>query len=435
MPISYSQEVSFTCPACGSTFTSNVWLILDVQEHPDQVDALLQQTLNLVTCPHCKRVAPAGLPFFFHDAQHHCIIFAAPPATEEYIWREQAHELHAVLIGSIPIEQRHAYLADVQIAQDIAGLKHMLDRMPRRTVQTTTPPPQTEMESLTPPPDAERLMAAVEALMSANTLDDVERIVATHPVLRSPAADVALGQLADIAFEQGEHATAEIVREVRRLLQSFAANAPAESSSTNPEVVRSREPGTEEADEAAPAEVVRIAEPTDEPLLHDTEDIPDEAYLALLDVHSTEQFTDLVQRYPFLLAPWVDDLLALRVEQVLEDGHEHLAHDLEDRRELLDGLRQERAAYQSAPTGVTDHPVADAPDPHLIEAVQALFAAEDEESIGQVLTDYPVLLTEPARQVLLDLASEAQKRGDADLATYAIECRAMLHEVSEGLHE
>lgn len=478
MPISYSETVQFTCPACHRTFTSEVWLIIDAQEQPEQTAALHQQTLTNVTCPHCGHAAPAGFPLLFHDSVHRCVIFAAPPATEEYIWREQARELHALLVGSIPIEQRHPYLADVQIAHDRAGVKHLLDKIPRRAPQqarTTTPDPQplrAPPRSQQQPPDADALMSAIEALTHADTLEEVQRTVDTHAVLRRPDTDIMLEQLADVAFEQGEYASAEILREVRRLLQSLVGSSTpvAETDPETPptDLVRLSEPGSTapQAPAAGDQAVVRIAAPADTktlppqdsttatasivdssepseppgtPAYHE-HDLSDDAYLALLDVHTSAQLVDVVRTYPVLLEAWVDDLLALRSDQVLSDGHEDLAHDLEQRRELLAELRQNVATHgewwltdtpATPPGTATTAP----PDPHLLEAVQTLLTAEDEETIGQVLFNYPILLTDSARQLLWDLASEARKRGDDDLAIYAIECRAMLQEVSEGLQE
>ncbi|MEI7771557.1 MAG: CpXC domain-containing protein, partial [Chloroflexales bacterium] len=132
MPISYQEQAELTCPSCGAGFTSAVWLILDAQEQPGALDELRRGALNSVTCPHCGSSGPAGAPLLFHDAQARRVIFAGAPGAAEHEVRDQARNLHALLVGAIPEEQRRPYLADVDIAQDVDGVARLLRRMERR---------------------------------------------------------------------------------------------------------------------------------------------------------------------------------------------------------------------------------------------------------------------------------------------------------------
>ena len=128
MPIGYQEQAQLTCPTCGTDFEAPIWLILDAQEQPAAVEALLRDELNLVRCPACGAAGPAGAPLLYHDAAARRVIFAPAPGAAEHEWREQARDLHALLVGSIPEEQRRPYLADVDIAQDLAGVAHLLRR-------------------------------------------------------------------------------------------------------------------------------------------------------------------------------------------------------------------------------------------------------------------------------------------------------------------
>ena len=67
MSISYSENTSLTCPACGQDFAATVWMLVDAVERPDLADALREGTLNVVACPHCDYNGPAGAPMLFHD--------------------------------------------------------------------------------------------------------------------------------------------------------------------------------------------------------------------------------------------------------------------------------------------------------------------------------------------------------------------------------
>jgi hypothetical protein len=132
----------------------------------------------------------------------------------------------------------------------------------------------------------------------------------------------------------------------------------------------------------------------------------------LLQAQTSQALADLVEEYPVLLEEWVDATLSEAVNQILEENNETLAHRLEQRRELLDMMRQELVRQ---------------------EALDVLLSADDDETLAQVLIDYPVLLTDEAQQALWHLASDARARGDDELAVYAVECRAMLRKVRDEL--
>src|SRR5687768_16047017 len=106
MPIAYQEQAQLTCPACGADFEAPVWLILDAQEQPEATAALRRGELNIVACPHCGNSGPAGAPLLFHDAAARRVIFAPAPGAEEHELRDQARDLHALLVGSLPEEQR-----------------------------------------------------------------------------------------------------------------------------------------------------------------------------------------------------------------------------------------------------------------------------------------------------------------------------------------
>jgi hypothetical protein len=140
-----------------------------------------------------------------------------------------------------------------------------------------------------------------------------------------------------------------------------------------------------------------------------------------LQVQSSNALANLAQTYPLLLEPWVDDTLSTIIDQVLEEGNERLAHNLEQRREQLAVLRQELVGQDAIEALVRQ------------DAIEALLAAEDDETLAGVLIAYPVLLTEETLQDLWQLAADARSHGDEELARYAVECRAMLRKVREEL--
>jgi hypothetical protein len=320
------------------------------------------------------------------------VIFAAAPGTAEHEWHEQARDLHALLVGSVPIEQRRAYLSDVQVAHDLGGVVRLIERAERRkrpqdAAATPPPPPPAAAEAA---PGSNALLAAVEALLAANDNTELQETVARHPLLAAPETDAALAQLATIAADQGEREIAESLTQARYLLAQLRAADPMQSSTST-----------------APATMATVSD--------------EDLYQQLLNSNDATGLAELAGRHPRLLAAdflhWLADL----VDQALDADNERLAARIDERREALLQLQQPEPP---AATGGADE---------LETALESLLVADDEDTIAAAIDAYPVLLTETAEQALWQFAAEARAGGDEEMATYAIECRALLRRVREGL--
>lgn len=378
MPISYREQAPLTCPHCGNDFSAEIWLIIDADEEPEAAAALRREEVNIVACPHCGARGPAGAPLLYHDAQARRVLFAPAPGAADHEIREQARELHALLVGSIDIEQRRPYLADVDIAQDMSGLAHLLRRLDARRRRPASPPSPPPAPPVAPSDEPPPLLAAVEALLAADTAADLEQALAKHPELLEPATIATLTQLAEVAAAQGEADIAQGLRNARDLLAKMSRRA---------------EPDRLTA-------------------------IPSEALQALLSAHSDAELEQVVARYPLLLRPEMDELLAAEIEAALASDAEQLAQLLEARRSML-------AAFRAAPAPAAD----------LEMAIEALLVADDEDAIAQVIDQYPLLLSTTAEQALWEFAAEARAGGDEELARHAIACRELLRRVRAGLEE
>ncbi|HMQ34896.1 MAG TPA: hypothetical protein PKD53_29525, partial [Chloroflexaceae bacterium] len=247
-----------------------------------------------------------------------------------------------------------------------------------------------------PGEQAPPLLVAVEAMLGANTPEELDAVLAVHPVLLEAATDATLARLADAAVEQRAYEVAESLREARALLARLAgAVAPATAALG-----------------AAP-------EAPDEPPAVAVSAIPDPALQALLRAQGADELAGIAAAHPLLLRPEVDGLLAEQVEQALDLGNERLAHALEERREALAQLRGARPADAAT----------------LDEAIEALLVAEGESAMAEVIDRYPALLDDAAAQALWQFAAEARASGDEELARYAVECRELLRRVRAGLAE
>lgn len=407
MPISYAEQTTLTCPNCGEAFTVEVWTLVDAAERPDLLEALHAGTLDAVTCPHCAYTGPAGAPLLLHHPAHRRVYFAVPPGASEHQWREQAQALLYLLIGSLPEHDRHAYLGDVQVEQDVEGIRRSLARRARRAAAAAAPdqaqqpvvrseaPPVAAPGASVRPEQVPELLDAVRALVAADDASQFDVIVDEHPQLLTAAVDPLLAELIAVAEAEAEHQVAEALRAVRDelLRRRGGAGPPAAPVSTESAEAAG-------ADQAIPVE------------------LSEAAYQALLQATSSAEVYDLVRSYPALLEPWADAELLAREEAALEEGNERLAGTIDDRRAALEALRADLAGE----TG-------------LLQAVRALLVASTEEALARVLADYPALLTDAAQEMLLEVAAGARAEGDPTLAAYAVECRAMLRTVRAGLAE
>lgn len=431
MAISHSDHVALMCPDCGSGFQAEVWLILDAHEQPEQVELLRHERLNYVTCPHCGSGSAAAAPLLLHDGMARRVIFAATPGAAEYAWREQARALHTRLVASIPVEQRRPYLEDVQIAQDVPGLAHILRKMARQTGETssrklpgrdlatflpeqalsapTQPRPVVSEPVVTRQDQAETLLhAAIQALIAADSPGELRAVVDTHPILLTSAADAAIAQLAEVAVEQREYTQARQFHRVRLMLVDLRAGDPVDLANYTADPHGEAAPAARHASTTPPVEV------------------PAEVYQALLQAQSSAALFQAVQAYPLLLEPWIDDALSHSVNRALDEGNERLAWTLEERRRLLGDLhRAIGRSDQDQPAGVPSAAL----DPQVYEVVQALLDTDDADALARLLIAHPELLTGAAQAALEHFASEARRRGDEELAAYASECRVMLQQI------
>ncbi len=317
MPISYQEQAELTCPSCGSDFAAAVWLILDAQEQPGAVNELRHGSLNNVTCPHCGNSGPAGAPLLFHDGQTRRVIFAGVPGAAEHEVRDQARHLHTLLVESIPDEQRRAYLADVDIAQDVDGVAHMLKRMdhrrgvvetPRRGVSTPETPP---------------LLVAVQELLEASSPEDLNRVIAEHPALLARDTDLTLAQLADVAFEQRAHDIVESLQRARRLLNEMSS-----AIEERREALAKQRP----AHATATAAITGIAD-SEGPNL-------EEAIEALMSADGEDELADALDHYPLLLDDVASHALRQLAAEARASGDEAMARYIIECREMLRRVRE-----------------------------------------------------------------------------------------------
>jgi CHAT domain-containing protein/tetratricopeptide (TPR) repeat protein len=65
---SYAERIGVRCHHCGNSVTIDVWMILDVREHPELVETIAHDTLRHATCQHCGQVNLVDAPLIVYRA-------------------------------------------------------------------------------------------------------------------------------------------------------------------------------------------------------------------------------------------------------------------------------------------------------------------------------------------------------------------------------
>ena len=414
MAISLSEPMSLTCAACATRFNSDVWTIVDAGEQPALAQALLDGQLDMAICPSCGSSNQAQVALLYHDASQRRVHFAVPAGADEFRWRERAQELLRQLVSQIPEDAQLAYLGDVQVNQEIDGVRRALTRRQRARTPGAKPSfgkpiPMPESLANMPPlkprsvaapaasrqPPAASLSAEVEQLLAVSSVEALQALVLHSPQLMSSDADEYLRQLADEAFNQGDRDTATAIHEARSSLADLRAGREvgAKNAALEPSV---------EGD--AGQDVV-------------VQELPEPAYQALLHTASDPALMDAIRLFPVLLEPWSDDAIGERIEAALAEDNERLATVIEERRDALAALR----------AMLLDNDA-------LGSAMYALLAATDTDAVERVLIEHPSLLTSVAQQALAMYGEAAQQRGDDRAAALAAERRSMLQQVRVGVN-
>jgi hypothetical protein len=414
MPISQSDYIGLTCPACGARFETDAWTLVDAAERSDLAQALRDGSLNMATCPKCGTQTSTDTALLFHDPAGRRVYFAVPPNVGEHVWRERAQELLYQLVGSLPEDERRPYLGDVQVEHELDGVRRALLRHDRRrgagkinegvkgrTGEVVEPAPPTSPSPAHPrtPSASEPLIEAVRALLAADNDAEFNTILTEKPTLLDTEADPVVRELADQAYANGERDLSAALIELRAVLTRLRAGEPARPTAATPPALTA--PVTENS-ELKPQNL----------------ELSDLAYQALLHAASADALLAATRDYPALLELWADFDLAARIEAALDEGNERLARTIEARREGLDELRAQLSAHAA-----------------LLHAIQALLAAEGEDAVAAILDIYPILLTDTAQDALAGLAVDAQARDDHELAGRAISCQALLRAIRAGLEE
>jgi hypothetical protein len=75
--VSSGDRMDITC-ACGEVFEAVIWQSANVKVSPQLRDAIVNGTMNVVTCPACGARFHVEVPLLYHDPENHEWIWVYP---------------------------------------------------------------------------------------------------------------------------------------------------------------------------------------------------------------------------------------------------------------------------------------------------------------------------------------------------------------------
>jgi hypothetical protein len=106
------EQISISCPGCGSPILAEIWSVVDVGQQPDLKQQLLRGQLNVAACSQCGLRTAVATTLAYHDADKELFLVLSPTELgltgEDY--EKTVGELTNRLMNSLPPEQRKGYL-------------------------------------------------------------------------------------------------------------------------------------------------------------------------------------------------------------------------------------------------------------------------------------------------------------------------------------
>lgn len=78
-PVSRSVLVEATCPFCGTSAPTEMWMVVDVDKRPDLAQALSEHRLNTYTCAVCGDGGALDGPLLVAGGELRLILLYSPP--------------------------------------------------------------------------------------------------------------------------------------------------------------------------------------------------------------------------------------------------------------------------------------------------------------------------------------------------------------------
>ncbi len=112
MPYFKPQEVPVKCPQCGTEIIVPAFSIIDAEDMPDVVNALIMGVLNVFTCPRCGATGMLDVPLFYHHGKKQLAFVYMPHRADFNQERRQRiiGDMTRAIMRSLPDDHPKGYL-------------------------------------------------------------------------------------------------------------------------------------------------------------------------------------------------------------------------------------------------------------------------------------------------------------------------------------
>ncbi|NPV09620.1 MAG: hypothetical protein HPY83_16880 [Anaerolineae bacterium] len=215
-----------TCPVCGHRYTRQVHQSVDAQSEPHLKQLLVQERLNITTCPQCQNQIMLAVPVLYHDASKPMFAVFMPmgAARSDVHQQQMVGALTNRFMSDLPPEERKGYMLQPKMyltLQSLADDIMLADGLTREEIEARR-----------------QRTALLERLLSSQTPEELQN-----------AIEASLDQLDDTFFDvldtwirqaeaQGDEEMAEALASLRRQLR--AAVAPEEAAQEEADAAEQR---------------------------------------------------------------------------------------------------------------------------------------------------------------------------------------------------
>jgi predicted nucleic-acid-binding Zn-ribbon protein len=213
MAHSYARPLGITCLKCGKQSTVEVHMIVDVDERPDLLQAILNDTFFMSTCPHCGSKGFSDTPLLvFRPKQEPHLLFCMAEGMSPEWNMQQAKELLGRLKKSVGWGWRNEWLSGgLQTLQQHSNLSLALGDNPQAAIRQHSAQQDQDAKRIKAEDPKRYYRTLLHAFFSAQDLAVKKQLVELYPDLLNQDAAKELDEMMLEALKQHNTAAAEVI--------------------------------------------------------------------------------------------------------------------------------------------------------------------------------------------------------------------------------